>query len=320
MDCNKCKKNKELTCFCENNKQYKTCLDCRQKCREWREKNKESVSLYNKNYNEKKIDNTEIKIFYARKANSNDEWQKFYSQVELANQLNFHSSNICKVLNGELKTTGGYEIKSDKEIYKSTGPDWEKVKEENNIVDKCKGQPSSKRTLHETIDNIIGKKCCTCQDWKPLNNYNNCKNHWDKLRTECKDCLKQYRLDNVDKISANLLKYEKARKLVDPAFKLVKTLRSRLGSAIRNQNAIKSDETLKLVGCSIPFLRDYLEAKFTEGMKWDNHGKWHIDHIKPCASFDLLHKKQQRKCFHYKNLQPLWAQENLSKGAKTLYI
>ena len=51
-------------------------------------------------------------------------------------------------------------------------------------------------------------------------------------------------------------------------------------------------------------------------MTWDNHGKWHIDHIKPCASFDLLHKKQQRKCFYYKNLQPLWAQENLSKGAK----
>jgi hypothetical protein len=67
-------------------------------------------------------------------------------------------------------------------------------------------------------------------------------------------------------------------------------------------------------------LRDYLEAKFTEGMTLDNHGKWHIDHIKPCASFDLLHKKQQRKCFHYKNLQPLWAHENLSKGAKTLYV
>jgi hypothetical protein len=320
MDCNKCKKTKELTYFCENNKQYKTCLDCRQTCREWREKNKETVSLYNKNYNEKKIDNTEIDVVYAKKAGSNDEWQKFNSQFELAKTLELYTSNVSKVINGELKTTGGYEIKLGKEIYKSTAPEWSEIKTENNIVDKCKGQPSNKRILHETINNVNGKKCCSCQDWKPLNNYNYCKNHWDNLRNDCKDCLKQYRRDNVDKISANLLKYEKARKLVDPSFKLLKTLRSRLGSAIQNQNAIKSDKTMDLVGCSITFLRGYLEAKFTEGMTWDNHGEWHIDHIKPCASFNLLDEEEQQKCFHYKNLQPLWAQENLSKGAKTTNV
>jgi hypothetical protein len=318
MDCNKCKKTKELTCFCENNKQYKTCLDCRQTCREWRKKNKETVSLYNKNYNEKKIDNTEIDVVYAKKAGSNDEWQKFNSQFELAKTLELYTSNVSKVINGELKTTGGYEIKLGKEIYKSTAPEWTEIKTENNIVDKCKGQPSNKRILHETINNVNGKKCCSCQDWKPLNNYNYCKNHWDNLRNDCKDCLKQYRRDNVNKISANLLKYEKARKLVDPSFKLLKTLRSRLCSAIRNQNAIKSDKTMNLVGCSITFLRGYLEAKFTEGMTWENHGEWHIDHIKPCASFNLLDEQEQQKCFHYKNLQPLWAQENLSKGAKTV--
>ena len=102
----------------------------------------------------------------------------------------------------------------------------------------------------------------------------------------------------------------------DPEFKLMKTLRSRLGSAIKNQNATKSDNTMKLIGCSISFLKGYLEARFTEGMTWENHGKWHIDHIKPCSSFNLLDEKEQQECFHYKNLQPLWADDNLSKGDK----
>ena len=51
-------------------------------------------------------------------------------------------------------------------------------------------------------------------------------------------------------------------------------------------------------------------------MTWENHGEWHIDHIKPCASFNLLNEDEQKKCFHYTNLQPLWASENLSKGCK----
>jgi hypothetical protein len=51
-------------------------------------------------------------------------------------------------------------------------------------------------------------------------------------------------------------------------------------------------------------------------MSWENHGEWHIDHIKPCASFNLLDDEEQKQYFHYKNLQPLWADVNLSKGSK----
>ena len=71
-----------------------------------------------------------------------------------------------------------------------------------------------------------------------------------------------------------------------------------------------------MLGCSISFLKIFLEAKFKEGMTWENHGEWHIDHIKPCASFNLLNDDEQKKCFNYTNLQPLWALENLSKGFK----
>ena len=64
------------------------------------------------------------------------------------------------------------------------------------------------------------------------------------------------------------------------------------------------------------FLQCYLEGKFTEGMTWENHGKWHIDHIKPCCSFNLEDEEEQKKCFHYTNLQPLWATDNLVKSGK----
>lgn len=75
---------------------------------------------------------------------------------------------------------------------------------------------------------------------------------------------------------------------------------------------------MELLGCTIEELRTHLEAQFQEGMTWDNYGRdgWHIDHIKPCSSFDLLKEAEQRECFHYTNLQPLWAKDNLSKGAK----
>ncbi len=53
-------------------------------------------------------------------------------------------------------------------------------------------------------------------------------------------------------------------------------------------------------------------------MSWENYGKWHVDHILPCASFDLGKPEEQFKCFNYKNLQPLWATDNLKKQAKIL--
>lgn len=71
-----------------------------------------------------------------------------------------------------------------------------------------------------------------------------------------------------------------------------------------------------MIGCSIAELRAHLESKFQAGMTWANYGEWHIDHERPVASFDLRDPEQQRQCFHFTNLQPLWADENNKKGAK----
>jgi hypothetical protein len=78
---------------------------------------------------------------------------------------------------------------------------------------------------------------------------------------------------------------------------------------------------MKLTDCTMQFLRQYLESKFKSGMTWKNHGVygWHIDHIIPISSFDLTKEEDQRKCFHYTNLQPLWAEDNMKKGNKLNY-
>lgn len=102
-----------------------------------------------------------------------------------------------------------------------------------------------------------------------------------------------------------------------PKGKLTNALRVRLGHALRGE--CKSIRTLDLLGCTVDELRVYIEGLWVEGMSWDNYGRdgWHIDHIKPCASFDLSDPAQQRECFHYTNLQPLWAKDNIAKGATT---
>lgn len=106
-----------------------------------------------------------------------------------------------------------------------------------------------------------------------------------------------------------------------PQYRLKRNLRSRMKRVLKNNR--KVDTTIRLIGCSVNELKKHLESLFTEGMTWDNYGKydpevkrWQIDHIRPCASFDLLDPEEQRRCFHYTNLQPLWAKENMKKGSK----
>ena len=78
----------------------------------------------------------------------------------------------------------------------------------------------------------------------------------------------------------------------------------------------KSAPTMKLLGCTIEQLQGHLEAQFIDGMCWNNRDEWDIDHILPCSNFDLRIAEQQRECFHYTNLQPLWKSDNRAKGSQ----
>jgi hypothetical protein len=111
--------------------------------------------------------------------------------------------------------------------------------------------------------------------------------------------------------------YIRKRLKNDSLFRMVRSLRSRLLLAFKQQNTKKLNSTFKLTGCTKQELRQHLVSKFRDGMTLENHGPiWHIDHIRPCASFDLSDPAQAAACFHYSNLQPLFAKENRMKSDK----
>ncbi len=103
----------------------------------------------------------------------------------------------------------------------------------------------------------------------------------------------------------------------NPATRIAIYYRTRVWCAIKRfcDKASKSAPTARLIGCSIQELCQHLESQFRQGMTWENYGPiWHVDHIKPCAAFDLTKPEEQTACFHYTNLQPLFAEENLTKN------
>lgn len=121
-----------------------------------------------------------------------------------------------------------------------------------------------------------------------------------------------WREKNKDRANESARNWAKNKRKIDPEFRLKITLRNRINNILYTKG--KHGKYVELLGCDFKRYKEYLENKFLDGMSWDNHGKWHIDHILPCVSFDLTKEEEQRKCFHYSNTQPIWAIDNLKKG------
>jgi hypothetical protein len=146
-----------------------------------------------------------------------------------------------------------------------------------------------------------------------LKNYR--ENNKDKLKIYCKnnkEKLKIYREKNKEKINL----YNFNRRKAEPLIRLKHNLGNRIRLAIKSKNFTKSKRTLDMLGCDLHTAKAHLEKQFTKGMTWDNHGEWHIDHIIPCASAKT--EEELIKLFHYTNLQPLWAADNMSKSDKII--
>lgn len=124
-----------------------------------------------------------------------------------------------------------------------------------------------------------------------------------------------YRVENKQKIRGYKKSWEiKNKTRVD--IRIKRNLYRRINHVI--MDGYKSAHTLDLLGCTFDEFLIHLESQFTENMSWDNYGQygWHVDHVKPCNAFDLTDPTQQRECFNYKNLQPLWWVDNLKKSKK----
>lgn len=195
------------------------------------------------------------------------------------------------------------------------------------------------------------KVCSKCRIEKSKTEFYNRKTSKDNLHPSCKECYRKYCFDNKEKISLrnkiwvknnreHKIKYDKeykklnAQKYIDyrienkeksnlyrkekrdndPLYKLTGNLRRRVLHSFKRKYWNKNNTTKHLLGCDFDQVKQYLESKFTEGMTWENQGKWHIDHIIPLSSAKT--ESDLKKLCHYTNLQPLWAIDNLTKSNK----
>lgn len=188
------------------------------------------------------------------------------------------------------------------------------------------------------------KVCSKCKIDKILKDFHKQSRRKDGLHPWCKECIsivgklrqdikneqtRKWRLNNPEKnkecdkksrqkrkvkIREEQRAWQKKTRLENLSFRLAQNIRSRLRLALKHNQ--KKGKTLEYLGCSIEFLKTHLESNFKKDMSWNNYGEWHIDHIIPLSKFDLSNEAELRKASHYTNLQPLWAKDNIIKGAK----
>lgn len=129
-------------------------------------------------------------------------------------------------------------------------------------------------------------------------------------------CLVLIREDRKGVSADQKRKRSKVRKAwlqANPSQRIRNSMSARMWAALKG----KTDGALfSRLGYSSDELVSHLEAQFTEGMGWHNYGAWHVDHVKPCALFDLTDATQFSECWALSNLAPLWAEDNIRKGAK----
>jgi hypothetical protein len=194
------------------------------------------------------------------------------------------------------------------------------------------------------MEDAARKRCARCEEMKPLSGFNRARTGRCGRHNHCRDCQRIVRREwylrnrehsltyaqnyvqaNEGKVSASrktyharcrdrMNAYRRNRIKVDPNYRMRANLRRRIASAL--SGVAKTAHTLSLLGCSIDELRTHIQRQFEPGMSWDNYGYWgwHIDHITPCCRFDLTDPEQQKQCFHYSNLRPLWRKDNVSRG------
>ena len=189
----------------------------------------------------------------------------------------------------------------------------------DNICTKCQGD--------KNINGVVkGRRYCRlcarlmCKLYKQRNKekvseYN--KNYKLQHKKEISEYNKQYNIDNRNQIQKRHTKYLKDRRKTDLSYKMAIVLRNRVKSLLKGE---KRKKTLELLGCDLQFFLNWLSYQFSEGMTMENHGSvWHIDHVIPCAKFDLKSINEQKKCFHWSNMQPMFSSENLSKKDKVCF-
>lgn len=328
MKCSKCNEEKELV----RGNQCKECKNAyeRERKRGTKER-KELTNIKIKEALNKKKESNKVeliiddKLSFKCKLCNETKIMRFFNLINYNTELSDECNNCFSS-----KCTRCHEVKElvKGKWCKECKNEYERIRRSDaNATVKEKIKEKQKERYHKNKENVKEikfddnetKECSVCNEVKKLDKFHVAKTK-GKIRAECRTCSskkrKEYYQTHKDETIKQNIKYQNERRKQDPAYKIERNMRCRLYHALKKDGAKKSDTTMKLVGCTPNFLKGYIEAKFTDGMTWDNYGDFHIDHIRPCASFNLLNEEEQRICFHYKNLQPLWGHDNLIKGSK----
>lgn len=164
-----------------------------------------------------------------------------------------------------------------------------------------------------------------------VNNLDDCKkrvkNYHTKNKNEIKIYKKEYSIKNKEEIKIKQhyyyivnkahrrdwsREYIRKRKKEDPIFLFKTKVSDLIGQSIKRRGYKKDCRSTEILGCTILEFKEYLESKFLEGMSWENHGEWHMDHIIPISY--AKSEEEVLKLNHYTNFQPLWANDNIKKG------
>lgn len=191
------------------------------------------------------------------------------------------------------------------------------------------------------------KKCKTCKDEKSINEFSKRKGSADGYRNDCKKCLrnkpkvkeakkryyqkyknhikaksKKWYLENTEialkrkkeysKNNRDLInEHKRKRYKSDIMYKLGRKISGFILKALKRNGYTKKSRAYEILGCSFEEFKFYIELQFQEGMTWENHGDWHLDHKIPISWADSELRIYELN--HYTNFQPLWSQENLKK-------
>jgi hypothetical protein len=181
-------------------------------------------------------------------------------------------------------------------------------------------------TQNQIILDVSGTKTCiTCNIEKPYAAFRINHKTTDSISQSCTECLpknnwtkekqaaseKKYRMNNPEKI-----REKERRQALNINRRVRNSLNKRIVESLSAHRSYKTNKTVIYLGCDIPYFRKWIEFLFKEGMTWENYGQWHLDHVTPCASFNLTIEEEIKHCFSWKNIQPLWAKDNQSKNDK----
>tara|TARA_Y100001978_G_scaffold134162_1_gene119962 strand:- start:38 stop:1039 length:1002 start_codon:yes stop_codon:yes gene_type:complete len=295
---------------------------------------------------------TEIKKSYHKKEfseNQEEEIIKLYEKDEKSMKKIGEIFNCSRGTVSRILKENGIKIRIPNNLYKNPKVKWEHIYRPNFqlICYQCKNpfiwEGQKNGTLRSPVCQIRysykEKVFCSKKCWKQQPEQLKKKRDWmnkkyskdeeyrkEKLsyqaqyREENLDKIKNYEKNNRDKINARARDYLPKRRARDLDFRLRERCRIMVYKALTRKGVMRSMRTKELIGCDNKFLKKHLESLFTENMSWENWSQygWHIDHIRPCESFNFESIEQRKVAFNWRNLQPLSASENTSKQHRYL--